>query len=106
MAIVRQSACCLPIRPPIMKSSADKASGNPAWSALSDPNTGLTAQAHVNLCPVLLVAHPDDETIGASTIIGRLRDPAIAYLTDGAPLDRQFWSPDATGSREEYASLR
>lgn len=30
----------------------------------------------------------------------------IAYLTDGAPRDRRFRSPDASGSREQYANLR
>lgn len=32
-----------------------------------------------------VLAHPDDETIGASYLVGRLRDATLIYLTDGAP---------------------
>jgi N-acetylglucosamine malate deacetylase 2 len=55
---------------------------------------------------LLLAAHPDDETIGASAILGRWRDTSVAYLTDGAPRDRGLWSMGGTGSRAQYAKLR
>jgi LmbE family N-acetylglucosaminyl deacetylase len=55
---------------------------------------------------MLIAAHPDDETIGASLVLSRLAQTEIVYLTDGAPRDRNLWSPDAKGSREDYAALR
>jgi N-acetylglucosamine malate deacetylase 2 len=77
-----------------------------AWSKLCQA-AGLTgAKAPVRLRALLLVAHPDDETIGASAVMPRISDCAVAYLTDGAPLDPRFWSPAAKGSRAEYACLR
>jgi N-acetylglucosamine malate deacetylase 2 len=78
-----------------------------AWSKLCDPVTGLTAdKAPLKLRALLLVAHPDDETIGASAVVPRISDCTVTYLTDGAPLDPQFWSPTTKGSRADYASTR
>jgi LmbE family N-acetylglucosaminyl deacetylase len=57
-------------------------------------------------CLVLLAAHPDDETIGASSLLVRFSQIVIVYLTDGAPRDQSFWSPDARGTRGEYAEMR
>jgi len=55
---------------------------------------------------IVIAAHPDDETIGASLVLSRLPQTEIVYLTDGAPRDCNLWSPDAKGSREDYAGLR
>jgi N-acetylglucosamine malate deacetylase 2 len=54
----------------------------------------------------VLAAHPDDETIGASLLLSRCPAPIVIYLTDGAPRERRFWSPQARGSRADYAALR
>ena len=54
---------------------------------------------------VLLAAHPDDETIGATATLMRLHDVFVVYLTDGAPSDRKFW-PATQKSREEYVLTR
>jgi LmbE family N-acetylglucosaminyl deacetylase len=35
----------------------------------------------------VVVAHPDDEVIGAATLLPRLRDGWFVYVTDGAPRD-------------------
>jgi LmbE family N-acetylglucosaminyl deacetylase len=56
---------------------------------------------------LLLVAHPDDEAIGASALLARLGPAAdVAYVTDGAP--RAMGDARAAGcaSREAYAALR
>lgn len=53
---------------------------------------------------MLIVSHPDDETIGCGALLQRMREPVVVFLTDGAPRDPYFWS--AHGSRESYAELR
>lgn len=55
---------------------------------------------------LVLAAHPDDETIGASAILGRIPGARVVYLTDGAPADAQLRSPHVSGSRELYACVR
>ena len=47
----------------------------------------------------IVVAHPDDETIGAGAQLPHLRDPLLAHVTDGAP--RSFGL-----AREAYARRR
>lgn len=81
--------------------------GGSVWASLCDPERGLNAgQVRHQIRAVVLVAHPDDETIGAAAILRRLLDPLIVYLTDGAPRDERFWSADLSGSRENYAAVR
>ena len=59
-----------------------------------------------NVRALFLVAHPDDETIGASAALGRLSDSIVVYLTDGAPRDPRLRSPRVPGDREFYACVR
>jgi N-acetylglucosamine malate deacetylase 2 len=53
---------------------------------------------------VVLVAHPDDEVIACGALMQRMVRPIVAFATDGAPRDEQFWKP--YGSRENYAEVR
>ena len=55
---------------------------------------------------LLLAAHPDDETIGASVLLSRFPQSSVAFLTDGAPRDTGLWSAGVNGSREAYAETR
>lgn len=55
---------------------------------------------------VVLAAHPDDETIGASAVLARYPQTQVVYLTDGAPRNTKLWPPKMSGSRQEYAALR
>ena len=55
---------------------------------------------------LILAAHQDDETIGATAAMTRLADCPVAFLTDGAPRDARYRSADATGSRDDYAKMR
>lgn len=54
---------------------------------------------------LIVAAHPDDETIGASTLLHGPHEVTILHVTDGAPRDPRWW-PAATESREAYADQR
>lgn len=53
---------------------------------------------------LLLVAHPDDESISCGALLQRMREPIVIYATDGGPQDDYFWKQ--YGSRENYVGLR
>ncbi len=53
---------------------------------------------------MVIVAHPDDEAIGAGVLLQRIEDPLVVFCTDGGPKDEFFWK--AHGSREEYVRVR
>src|SRR5581483_11594150 len=55
---------------------------------------------------LILAAHPDDETIGASLLLSRFPRSSVAFLTDGAPKNTRLWPPGMCGSRQYYADLR
>lgn len=55
---------------------------------------------------LILAAHPDDETIGASLLLSRFPQSTVVFVTDGAPRDTRFWSAGVNGSREAYAETR
>lgn len=54
---------------------------------------------------LIVVAHPDDETLGAGALMQRPWEFAIVHVTDGAPRDPTLWNapfPD----RQAYARAR
>ena len=56
---------------------------------------------------LVVVAHPDDETIGAGALLLRSTDANVVVVTDGAPRDRNLWPAGiAATTREQYAELR
>jgi LmbE family N-acetylglucosaminyl deacetylase len=68
---------------------------------MNDPATAL---APILGRTLLLAPHPDDEAAGCGVLLQRIREPHIAFLTDGAPHMRNFWARH--GSRHVYAELR
>jgi N-acetylglucosamine malate deacetylase 2 len=54
----------------------------------------------------IVVAHPDDETIGSSTMIMDGVIGRVVHVTDGAPRDRALWGQTIVTSRGEYALVR
>ena len=68
---------------------------------MSVPGPGLDSLFGRTL---VLAAHPDDEAACAGVLLQRMREPAVAFLTDGAPQSSYFW--ESYGSREQYAMTR
>ena len=74
------------------------------WNQLSRQLQVSPAKSSFRI--LIVAAHPDDETIGASLLLSRFPQSAVAFLTDGAPRDTRFWSAGVNGSREAYAETR
>ena len=55
---------------------------------------------------LVVVAHPDDETIGAGILLARLPGAVVLHLTDGAPRTVGYRAAGFTGPRQEYAAAR
>jgi N-acetylglucosamine malate deacetylase 2 len=54
----------------------------------------------------VIVAHPDDEIIGAGALISKLGDVNIVHLTDGAPHTKQVAHEAGFERRADYADAR
>ena len=55
---------------------------------------------------LVIAAHPDDESIGAASLLTTLPECAVLHLSDGVPRDRSFWAPNAAATADGYSSQR
>jgi LmbE family N-acetylglucosaminyl deacetylase len=55
---------------------------------------------------MVVLAHPDDETVGAASLLPVLTLAAFVYLTDGAPRQLDDALHAGCANREEYATVR
>lgn len=76
---------------------------NPSFlDAVSDPKRPIIDAWRI----AVVVAHPDDETVGCGGLLQRLRGVSVIVITDGSPDD--LFDAHAAGcdNREQYAARR
>ncbi len=54
----------------------------------------------------VVVAHPDDESIGFGALISRFPKCLMIHVTDGAPRNPHYWRNLGFTSKEQYAATR
>jgi len=66
-------------------------------------DSGATA---ATLKVVVIVAHPDDEAIGAGAVLRGMPNTTILHVTDGAPADSAYAQRKGFATRDDYARAR
>ena len=70
----------------------------------------IAANASAGMRPLnllIIVAHPDDEAIGAGSLLRGFPGASVVHVTDGAPADADYARPrKGFESRDAYANAR
>ncbi len=74
----------------------------PARAVLS----ALADNGPIKLPLMIVVAHPDDETLGLGAQLGRLRNARLLHATDGAPRDGEDARAHGFACLADYAAAR
>lgn len=80
---------------------AAEVSGVETLVRLCAPASGVAAPA-----AMMVLAHPDDETVGGASLLAALTRATFAYLTDGSPRDLRDARAAGCASRAAYAQRR
>ena len=73
---------------------------------LDDLITANASNSGAPLRLLVMVAHPDDEALGAGALLARYPDAMIAHLTDGGGMDDVSAQARGFANRGEYAAAR
>lgn len=79
-----------------------EAPSGPARALLAE----LAARGPIPSRLMIVVAHPDDETIGIGAQLWRMRDVLLLHVTDGAPRDREDAERCGFAVLADYAAAR
>ncbi len=77
-----------------------------AGDGVTDWPARLAAGGSIAERVVVVVAHPDDETLFAGSLLARLDDGVVIVLTDGAPADMDDARRLGFATRAAYATAR
>lgn len=87
---------------PVSHRSDVDALNEPFVGGLIDPAHGPIEAGNV----AVVIAHPDDETIGCGALLGRMRNATVILVTDGAPRNVEHARHYGFAKSADYAAHR